>query len=246
MGSHGLAKKTWANYKTAERLLALCCIRNHIKLELPLSEDTTLQFVIWLAYERKVGASTIKNYLAGIRQLHINKGVRIPELHTEMVNLVIKGKQHKDAARNRIEGKEERQPVTPDILRLLKARLGQTDMSNTDKRLVWAVCTSTFFGAFRIHEILSRETSQFDPSFTLCGEDIQLITAQDGSKSLQYRIKAPKENKVGRSVLVDVFEAPADICPVRAFEKWTNHSHPMKKGQPAFRWATVHFYSLIT
>ena len=54
---------------------------------------------------------------------------------------------------------------------------------------------------------------------------------------MQFRIKAPKEDKLGRSVIVDVFEAREDICPVSAFKKWQALGPPVEVGQPAFRWA---------
>lgn len=50
--SHGLAKKTWASYKSAERLLIMCCKKKHINLELPLSEETIITFILYLAFER--------------------------------------------------------------------------------------------------------------------------------------------------------------------------------------------------
>jgi hypothetical protein len=42
--------------------------------KLPLSEETTLEFIHWLATDRKLSAGTISSYLAGIRQLHTAYG----------------------------------------------------------------------------------------------------------------------------------------------------------------------------
>jgi hypothetical protein len=49
LGDHGLAKKTWSSYATAERLLFKFHKDKNIKPELPLTEDTTLLFIYWLA-----------------------------------------------------------------------------------------------------------------------------------------------------------------------------------------------------
>ena len=236
--SLGLTRKTWANYKTAEVMLAKCCKQNNIKKELPITEATTISFILWLANERKAKAATINSYLAGVRQLHIMKGLEPPTIRTGLVKLALKGKAHMDAAANRTNGHEERQPITPDILLLLKARLKSSSLAAVDKRLVWTVCTIAFFGAFRGVELLCRSESSFDPAYTLLAEDVVLVQGQQSDEdSLQLKIKAPKEDKLGRSVVVDVFRSREDICPVTAYQKWKALRPPGEAGQPAFRWA---------
>ena len=47
-------------------MLARCCKINKIKKELPISEATTVTFILWLAYNRKVKAGTISSYLARV------------------------------------------------------------------------------------------------------------------------------------------------------------------------------------
>ncbi len=101
LGDHGLAKKTWSSYATAERLLFKFHKDKNIKPELPLTEDTTLLFIYWLASERKLKAGTISNYLAGIRQLHITKGLPEPHIRSELVNLILQGLLNKENKLNR-------------------------------------------------------------------------------------------------------------------------------------------------
>jgi len=236
--SQSLTKKTWANYKTAEIMLAKCCKQNRLPRDLPISEATTVVFILWLANERKVKAATINSYLAGVRQLHIMKGVQPPNLRTELVKLALKGKTNKDAAEKRARGSIDRQPITPDILLLLKARLKSSEFLPVDKMMIWTVCTTAFFGAFRGAELLCRSEKVFDPAYTLLSEDVAL-SEQDGSGNhvLQFRIKAPKEDKLGKSVIVDVFQSREDICPVSAYKKWKALEPPSEAGQPAFRWS---------
>jgi len=235
--SQSLARKTWSNYKTAEIMLAKCCKQNNIKKELPVSEATTITFILWLANERKAKAATINSYLAGVRQLHVMKGLEAPRLRTGLVKLALKGKAHLDAAERRSQGKATRQPITPDILLLLKARLKSSVMAAVDKRMIWAVCTASFFGAFRGAELLCRSEQKFDPAYTLLAEDVALSQSREtGESSLQFKIKAPKEDKLGRSTIVDVFQSREDICPVAAFKKWRALGPPFEVGQPAFRW----------
>ena len=220
-------------------MLAKCCRANNIKKELPISESTVITFVLWLANERNVKAGTINSYLAGIRQLHIMKGLEPPKMRTELVNLALKGKSHKDNAAKLAATIHERQPVTPDVLLLLKARLRSSTFSAVDQRLVWAVCTICFFGALRGAEIMCRSESEFDPAYTLLAEDVKVTTEPgSGISCLQLRIKAPKEDKKGRAVVIDIYPSRADICPVAAYQKWRLLGPPSDNGQPAFRWSS--------
>jgi len=236
--SFSLAKKTWATYRTAETMLAKCCKANNIKKDLPISEGTAITFILWLAFDRGVKAATINSYLAGVRQLHIMKGVEPPKLRTDLVSMALRGQEHRDQAAKRLNPHKERQPVTPDILLLLKARLSESDFLPVDQRLVWTVCSLAFFGAFRGIELLCRSEKQFDPAFNLLAEDIVVVDdSQSGGRALQLKIKSPKEDKKGRSIIVDIYQSRGDICPVAAYEKWQAMHPPSEPGLPAFRWS---------
>ena len=217
--SYGLAKGTWSSYKTAERLLIQCCEEKDIEKKLPLEENTVLAFVHWLAFRRGSKASTIDTYLSGIRQLHVERGLPTDNIRTDRVKTILKGLKNKNLAEDRKEGVEKRKPITTDILLVLKGKLAEADMNGRDQRLVWTVSSILFHGAFRVHELLCKKQSSFDPDFTLLGRDVKLVT-QGGREVLQLRIKAPKEQKVGKDVIVDVYSTDSELCPVRAFKKW--------------------------
>ena len=236
--SYGLSKGTWSNYKTAEKLLIECCIEKGIARELPVNENTVLAFVHWLALNRGVTSGTISNYLSGIRQLHVMNGVPDRNIRTERIKLLLAGIKNKEMAKKRSEGIDRRRPITPDILRLLKARVAESNMRGVDQRLIWSVSSIIFHGAFRIHELVCKVEGSFDPDFTLLGSDILIVSgSQDNPQdSLQLRIKAPKEDKAGNSIIVDVYETSNDLCPVTAFKKWKQRSR-CEDDQPVFRWS---------
>jgi hypothetical protein len=237
LSSLALAKGTWKNYNTAEGLLRMCCREKEIVWELPVAESTIVSFVLWLAFERGVSSATISNYLSGVRNLHIVKGVKCPEIRGEKVELLLRGKKNLEQIVKREAGVSSRRPVTPDILRLLKARISDSSLQLIDKKLVWAVCSSMFFGAFRGHEILCKQEGQFDPAFTLLAEDVAVRGAAGGQgKWLEYKIKNPKEDKAGKVAVIDVYQSIPELCPVRAFERWRELGPPTAVGQPAFRW----------
>jgi Phage integrase SAM-like domain len=113
---HSLARKTWATYNTAERMLEKFCKDKGHKLVWPLQESTLLNFIHWLAYDRGVSAATINGYLAGVRKIHVMRGFPEPQFRTQLVKMVLEGRKNMEAAdrlRRRAKG---RQPVTIDIL----------------------------------------------------------------------------------------------------------------------------------
>jgi integrase len=238
LGSLALTKSTWKNYSTAEGLLRKCCREKGIEWELPVRDSTVISFVLWLAFDRGVSSATISNYLSGVRNLHVVNNVVCPELRSEQVELLLKGKKNWEQAVKREAGVSNRRPVTPDILRLLKARISDSDLLLIDKKMVWTVCTVLFFGAFRGHELLCKGESTFDPAFTLLFEDVK-IRREAGSdeKWLEFKIKAPKEDKAGKVTVVDVYQSVPELCPVRAFVRWREAGPPAVNGQPLFRWA---------
>jgi site-specific recombinase XerD len=122
LGRHGLAKKTWSTYSTAERLLSKFHKEKGIERKLPLSEETTLRFIHWLAKEKNLKAGTINSYLAGIRQLHVARVLPDPEIRSSTVNLILKGMQNKENIEKRKQQKE-RKPATAETMAALKSGL---------------------------------------------------------------------------------------------------------------------------
>jgi len=235
LGAHGLTDKTWSSYNTAKKMLALCCKQNKLKKELPVPESTVLIFIHWLATVRNLKAGTINNYLAGIRQFHIARGMPDPSIRSETVNLILKGAQNKEARDRLANSKSVKQPITEDDMLTLKTNLRSWDESSTNHRLIWAVATNLFHGLFRVRELLAEREGEFDPAFTMLTSDIRISDSGEFG-TIHFRLKAPKEDKKNRSKIVDVFGTGTDTCPVRAFKKWhTKMDWP--QDQPAFRWS---------
>ena len=97
-------------------------------------------------------------------------------------------------------------------------------MATEEKLLLWAVSTIAFHGSFRIHEILCRRETEYDPDFTLLEDDVTVNNFKSDMLSqgrvLQFSIKHPKEDKMGRVVMVDVYETGGPTCPAKAFCQW--------------------------
>lgn len=237
MANQGLAKSTWSSYKTAERMLSMCRKHSNRKLELPMTKEDVLVFVHWLLAVRKVKAGTVKNYLAGLRQLHIGEGIDSPVFHSDLVKLVLAGKTNSENIIKRRGEVSSRLPMTMNRMRLLKESVRAWDTNWTDKLLLWAVCSIAFHGAFRVHELLSRNETEFDPDFVLLKKDVQLKSEAGGGRQvLELTLRCPKENKSAAATVVEVFETKGSLCPVKAYSRWRSKF----KGDtnlPCFRWA---------
>ena len=222
--SQGLAKNTWGTYRTAERMWRTCEKETKAKLELPWSSEDTLLFVAWLLSDRGVSAATANAYLAGIRKIHELQDMPEPRLKTGMIKQILKGKKHEEDISKRNAVHKGRLPVTLTVMELLKEMLRNANMTNEEKLLVWAVSTIAFHGSFRIHEILSKNESEYDPDFTLMEDDFyrkESLNNENLTKTmLVFAIKSPKENRNGNLTMVDVHETRGPTCPVKAFDKW--------------------------
>ena len=232
-GNLGVAKSTWSSYKTAQFMLEKCQSDTGISMALPLSHKKTLVYIDWLARTRKLKGATIKTYLAGVRQMHVVRGLEPPELRTGLVRLVLKGIENADGISTREKGLVGRLPMTKNAMLLFKQLIRNSLYTDQDKMLFWAVATLAFAGAFRIHEILSRTEATFDPSFTLLKEDV--TTSQtEGQVVIHIKLKCPKESRSAAPTIVDIFQNNSQLCPVKAFLKWTKLAKPVDRF-PLFR-----------
>ena len=235
--NHGLSRGTWASYNSAFKALQKFAAEKNENLSFPLGQKQILAFIAFLA-NKNLSAKTINVYLAGIRQYHLVAGVELPTIRSPLVNLIIEGKKHQDILHKKTQGDKSRLPMTPTMMLLLKEELRiDATLEDKDKLLIWAVATLAFNGAFRIHELLARKTSSFDPNFSLLGRDISLKSVPIGKQkvdAIQVLIKSEKKDRVGAGVRVDVYESKGPLCPVNAYKKWLKKTGYAPAKKPAF------------
>ena len=167
--NQSLALNTWSTYKTAENHLKRCEVETGVRIRFPMDDKMILAFVGWLLTVRKVGAASIKQYLSGLRTVHLKNGYLPGNLRPELVKAIIKGKEQQEA-KTRIP----RLAMTLPMMKLLKTLLQLSNLTLEMKRLIWVVSCMAFHGSFRIHELLARNQSVFDPETTLLGNDIRI------------------------------------------------------------------------
>ena len=201
-----------------------------------MSNNQVLCFTAWLL-KRGLCSASISAYLSGLRILHLVKGIDQPVLRPAIVAAVIEGKSHIETLRTRLGNKAKRLPVTLKVLKLLKATINEWNQSNQMRLLVWSVSLICFFGGFRIHDILSRTSMTYDPAFTLLNKNIKVekIRTKEGMISvLQILIKSPKEDRVGRDFIINVYETQGEFCSVKYYQRWRQTNPPASTNGPAF------------
>ena len=203
-----------------------------------MTKNDVLLFTSWLLTIRKVKATSAEVYLSALRQIHIVKGLEPPSLRPDIVKTILQGAKHQNTAKDRLENTPKRLPVTVTMMKMIKLELGNQGFTYKKMRLIWAVCSLSFFGGTRIHEILSRNENSFDPAYTLLTRDINLKEVKIGKskeKILTLRLKSPKEDRVGKEIMIDIYASQGLLCPIKAYEKWQKTNPPAEDAKPAFR-----------
>ena len=67
--SHGLAKSTWGKYTAAVRLFKNFCREQGEEFKLPINPTVSNSWIIWAAGGQRVGAGTMKAYLAALHSI---------------------------------------------------------------------------------------------------------------------------------------------------------------------------------
>ena len=120
---------------------------------LPASERTLIYFASYLA--RTVRHSTIKLYLAAVRNLHISCGHGDPLQGKLLLKKVLRG-----ILRFQGQSRILCQPVTPRVLLSIRPFL-QGWLGVRDFLMVWAAFTLAFFGFLRCSEFTYQEVTNY-------------------------------------------------------------------------------------
>ena len=128
---------------------------------LPAPKGTLIYFASYLA--RTVRHSTIKLYLAAVRNLHITAGYRDPLKGKLLLYKVLRGILHYQG-----EQRIRRQPVTPQVLSAIRPVL-QSWLSPRDFSMIWATFNLAFFAFLRCSEFTCtyNNVCKFRPRFDL-------------------------------------------------------------------------------
>ena len=179
---------------------------------LPASEGTLIYFASYLA--RSVRHSTIKLYLAAVRNLHISCGHNDPLVGKLLLKKVLRGIL-------RYQGQSHilRQPVTPGILQaicpILQAWLGEYDFS-----MVWAAFPLAFFGFLRCSEFTYPGIHNFRPQFNLGTDCVSFYPSLACPQHIVVTLKSSKTDFSRKGQSLVIARAPAPVCAVSAMQQF--------------------------
>ena len=125
--------------------------------------------------------------------------------------------------------KPPRAPITPPILTTLGTNLWNSSRDHQDKVMLWAAMLTAFHGFLRVSEYTSSHAWSYNPSSTLCHEDITTTPS-----AIQIKIKASKTDPFRTGAYITLHRNYSPLCPVQALTHYLN-THPTSQG-PLFTW----------
>ena len=250
-----LAGNTWKSYSTAVNHISRAEKAMGVSLTFPFTLTSTLAYVSYLLAPKSTGGrglkgKTAEHYLSAIRMAHMERGFFNPVLKQDIIELITRGAENRDAVKARMSGKGSRQAMTPALMLVLKRELSTSTMAVSHRRLVWVVSCFCWAGALRIHEVLSREKVDYDPNTTFLGLDIKEGRVKMGDEikgCLTLTLRHPKEARLSMGVKIDLFETGGFMCPVGAYWKWKGSMKlVLNKSKPLFRERNGECYTGVT
>ena len=208
-----IAASTKQTYTSGEKrfLDFLALYRPATANSLPVNEETLIQYAAFLA--RSVKFSSIKNYLAAVRHIHLKRGFRLDLKNFHRLQLVCRGIKRAQGTSTRI-----RLPITIKHLRLFHCLLALSSTSNHDSLMIWAAMTLAFFGFLRLGELTCNSNFSSDIHLTL--DDISFLPSFRNSDYLSVRIKVSKTDPFRSGQTIIIGKTNQLICPVEAMKKY--------------------------
>jgi len=106
-------------------------------------------------------------------------------------------------------------PITPEVLRKIRAQWSTQIGANPDISMLWAAATMCFFGFFRSGEITIPSIAAYDATVHLSWDDVA-IDNPTSPKLLRVKLKRSKTDQLGRGAEVFIGRTDGLLCPVSA------------------------------
>ena len=181
----------------------------NITTPLPVSQNLVCLFVSHLACFG-LSHSTIKTYLSALRHLQVMNDFGDP-MWASMPKLKLVERGIRRVGASTSGDKRIRLPVTPNILRQIKAVWAPKE-TEFETILHWAVCCTAFFGFFRLGELLEATTSS---CAAVVVEDVAVDSVEQ-PRMVSVFLRRSKTDQFGTGVRVYLGATNQDLCPVGA------------------------------
>ena len=232
-----LAAETRRNYNRGANAYVDFCLQLGLTDEqgsiLAANENNLMYFAAHCAGFRGLAPGTIHNYLYGIRNWYIMRGLQDPLKHSNgqplyRLSRVFRGikKCHQLHAKKRL-------PITIQILRALVDMFSSGCFGLTEDCMMLAVVNLAFFGFLRCGEFTVLRSDQFDPSRNLLVKDVTFYPNHLQPTYMTVRLKYSKADPFGRGHIVTLYKTNTTTCPVKAMQQYLN-SRRLSLDQPLF------------
>lgn len=207
----GLAESTKKTYNSSQKRYRGFCERAGYPA-VPATRGMLCEFASHLADEG-LKYATIKVYMAGVRNLHVSKGLEDPFLPTHPgLTLLMRGIRRAEA---RTPGETKpRLPITPAILVRMR-EVWEKDRENPDIRMMWAACCLAFYGFLRAGEFTSPGDTGFDPEANLGLRDLAFNRRAPPTR-MRLTLRQSKTDPFRHGSEVFIGRATQGRCPVSA------------------------------
>ena len=192
----GLKASTLKTYASAQRSYLQFC-ESYSLTPVPTSDATLLLYVAFL-FRRGLKGSSIKVYLAGVRNLHVVRSLPYPD-YSPQLQLALRG------AVKLSDPPERKLPITFSVL----SRMFEYLQGRHDELMLKTVMAVAYFGCFRAGELCLQDSLKFDSSLHLtCGD----VTFHVNDKFFTLLLKSSKTDVAGKGVPVHVGCSGHEIC----------------------------------
>ena len=217
-----LAPNTRVAYKSGTKAFIEFCVQYHRFTPhysiLPATEETLMLFASYLSL--KVTPTTIKVYLAAVRNMHTKVG-----FSDLFKNLTLLPKLIRGIKRCYSQERRPRLPITPQILLRFKQHL-QLDWH--DHKLLWSAMLIAFFGFLRSSELLA-----------LCKEDILTLDQTTTPPTFGIRLRSSKTDPFRQSAVIRLPPTQnTALCPATAVNYLVTQPYLCHPHSPLLQWSS--------
>ena len=184
-----------------------------------VNEDTLIRFATHCASSLHLKYTTIKCYLAGIRNIYIKRGQGDILLdrygcQRERLQLVLRG-----IKKDQQHTPHRRQPITVDILRQLTSFLHIGVFGAYRDLIMESALLMGWFGCLRSGEFTAAN-SEYDASIHIAIRDVrEKFDSVIHKKYMEVQIKGSKTDPFRRGVAIKLFETGKKLCPFTVLSK---------------------------
>jgi len=230
--SASYASSTWKRHDSALNSLKLFWTEKNITPAWPVSREILAEYITWAYLSRKLKSATISNYLDSLRTVHMLRGLQCSQFEDYIIKSVIRGGENLELMNSEV--KATRKVMSLQLLKLLGDGVSKCSWEEESKQVVWAACTTAFFGSFRFGELLSKRENTYSPADSLLWSDVKFL---DGDHILIH-IRNPK-SKMKEGEFVDIFKFDGHgVCPVKALKKLAEMRKNKDMDSPVFSFST--------